>query len=335
MAHFEKTRYKTELARQAREVKKAEDSAEALERSRQAADRQAARDAKIQRKTAERAELEQLKHMEFSKKEAAKLKAAKAANKQRAREYKQLQQNLENRMARNEETRARKFEEFRENKVAKRTAQRNEIMARQRVRKEQHAQEVQERHAAHMAHAAAVDAKVVNLRKERRSKLKANQEEASVRDEEAEAKRRAYIDADRSQRIEKFSKQIAESELKSAAAMERANAERRFKNEVQALHFASRRVLVTRDEKRAAFLQEQRQREIDRKDEQTRRQRQELADLRERRALQARDFFVQRRKMANEQDKQMQYLRFFGRTTGQLRAGRKHVQNREFLVRRY
>lgn len=333
MAHFEKTRYKTELARQAREVKKAEDSAEALERSRQAADRQAARDAKIQRKTAERAGLEQLKHMEFSKKEAAKLKAAKAANKQRAREYKQLQQNLENRMARNEETRARKFEEFGENKVATRTAQRNEIMARQRVRKEQHAQEVQEQHAAHMAHAAAVDAKVVNLRKERRAKLKANQ--ASVRDEEAEAQRRAYIDADRSQQIEKFSKQIAESELKSAAAMERANAERRFKNEVQALHFASRRVLVTRDEKRAAFLQEQRQREIDRKDEQTRRQRQELADLRERRALQARDFFVQRRKMANEEDKQMQYLRFFGRTTGQLRAGRKHVQNREFLARRY
>ena len=333
MAHFEKTRYKTELARQAREVKKAEDSAEALERSRQAADRQAARDAKIQRKTAERAGLEQLKHMEFSKKEAAKLKAAKAANKQRAREYKQLQQNLENRMARNEETRARKFEEFGENKVAQRTAQRNEIMARQRVRKEQHAQEVQEQHAAHMAHAAAVDAKVVNLRKERRAKLKANQ--ASVRDEEAEAQRRAYIDADRSQQIEKFSKQIAESELKSAAAMERANAERRFKNEVQALHFASRRVLVTRDEKRAAFLQEQRQREIDRKDEQTRRQRQELADLRERRALQARDFFVQRRKMANEEDKQMQYLRFFGRTTGQLRAGRKHVQNREFLARRY
>eukprot|EP01052_Picozoa_sp_SAG31_P013681 SAG31_NODE_828_length_11716_cov_4.405785_10_plen_131_part_00 len=66
--------------------------------------------------------------------------------------------------------------------------------------------------------------------------------------------------------------------------------------------------------------------QIDRKDAQRDKVAKAKIDLRERRAQQARNFFVQRRKLAEIQDKELQNLRFYGRTTAELKASTSVVR---------
>ena len=83
---------------------------------------------------------------------------------------------------------------------------------------------------------------------------------------------------------------------------------------------------VERLAKKSEYEREIRQQEIDRKDAQTRALKEAKTELRERRARQSRNFFVQQRQMSEVQDKELQYLRFFGRTSGELKATKKQVE---------
>ena len=85
---------------------------------------------------------------------------------------------------------------------------------------------------------------------------------------------------------------------------------------------------MERLEKKSEYDREMRQQEIDRKDEQARQLHDAKVELRERRARQSRDFFVQQRQMADKTEKELQYLRFFGRPKGaSLNATRKQFES--------
>ena len=86
------------------------------------------------------------------------------------------------------------------------------------------------------------------------------------------------------------------------------------------MKFEAKRILVERAAKAQAYRARTVAALVDKKDLQRRRVAEAKNNLRERRAQQARDFFVQRRRLAEVQDKQLQNLRFYGRTTANLKA---------------
>lgn len=71
---------------------------------------------------------------------------------------------------------------------------------------------------------------------------------------------------------------------------------------------------------RREFEELQKQKQLDLKDEQSAQFKAAKDNIRARRARQAREFFVKRRQMADVENKEMQYLRYFGRSTGRLQA---------------
>lgn len=91
---------------------------------------------------------------------------------------------------------------------------------------------------------------------------------------------------------------------------------------------------VEKQRKKSEYEREMRQQEIDRKDAQTRDIKQRKEELRERRARQSRNFFVQQRQMADVSEKELQYLRFFGRESGELKATRKEVEHQMMVTAR-
>jgi hypothetical protein len=91
---------------------------------------------------------------------------------------------------------------------------------------------------------------------------------------------------------------------------------------------------VEKESKKFDYERESRQQEIDRKDAQTRALKETQTELRERRARQSRDFFVQKRQMADTSEKELQYLRFFGRESGELKATRKQVEQQMMATAR-
>ena len=102
----------------------------------------------------------------------------------------------------------------------------------------------------------------------------------------------------------------------------------RLRHEKSKLQFENKRITVERLEKKSEYDREMRQQEIDRKDEQARQLHDAKVELRERRARQSRDFFVQQRQMADKTEKELQYLRFFGRPKGaSLNATRKQFES--------
>lgn len=91
---------------------------------------------------------------------------------------------------------------------------------------------------------------------------------------------------------------------------------------------------VERQAKKSEYDREMRQQDIDRKDAQTRALKEAKTELRERRARQSRNFFVQQRKMADVREKELQYLRFFGRPPGELKATRQEVERQMMVTTR-
>jgi hypothetical protein len=92
-------------------------------------------------------------------------------------------------------------------------------------------------------------------------------------------------------------------------------AERMLRHERQKLKFEAKRMLVRRAEKAQQYRTQYVAAMIDRKDQQAAHLKQAKTDLRERRGQQARNFFVQKRRLAELQDKELQNLRFYGRTS--------------------
>lgn len=93
-------------------------------------------------------------------------------------------------------------------------------------------------------------------------------------------------------------------------------------------------VQVEKQRKKSEYEREMRQQEIDRKDAQTRALKEAKEELRERRARQSRNFFVQQRQMAEVSEKELQYLRFFGRESGELKATREEVEHQMMVTAR-
>ncbi len=91
---------------------------------------------------------------------------------------------------------------------------------------------------------------------------------------------------------------------------------------------------MEKQRKKSEYEREIRQQEIDRKDAQTRDIKERKEDLRERRARQSRNFFVQQRQMAEVSEKELQYLRFFGRESGELKATREEVEHQMMVTTR-
>ena len=83
---------------------------------------------------------------------------------------------------------------------------------------------------------------------------------------------------------------------------------------------------------RREFEELQKQKQLDLKDEQSAHFKAAKDNIRARRARQAREFFVKRRQMADLQNKDIQYLRYFGRSTGRLHAVWYTTKTRNFLV---
>jgi hypothetical protein len=150
---------------------------------------------------------------------------------------------------------------------------------------------------------------------------------ASIKAEEEAEKRRTEASQDALERkMKAIEERAAEKQLRSQEQYERSVQDTRLKNELGKLQFATKRVMVERLEKKHDYEREMRQQELDRKDAQTRSLNEAKLTLRERRARQSRNFFVQQRQMAEVQDKELQYLRFFGRTSGELKATKKQVE---------
>lgn len=178
--------------------------------------------------------------------------------------------------------------------------------------------------------------------------------------EEAEKRRNEAAQQALEQKMKAMEERAAQSQLQSQEQYEKAVQEKRLKNELGKLKFATKRVMVSAPDysfdsflstctnfltlntntqverlaKKSEYEREMRQQEIDRKDAQTRSLKEAKTELRERRARQSRNFFVQQRQMAELQDKELQYLRFFGRPSGELKATRRQVEHQMMVTSR-
>ena len=319
---IEKTRYKTELHRQARNTKREEDEEDHLAESRRLAEDRAQNMMNFEAQNAQNKNDATDKALKFARERAVKLERIKKLNAQKEAKLLATADRTEQKMEMSEKMRTQTMEikmttialqnEDKRLKAAKILADKVEQSALEREDKKLKLEEKWEEAVGRGA----------RIQEEKAGSLRRKQLASIAAEEEAEKRRTEAAQSRLEGKMRAIEERAAQKQARSQEQYEKSVQETRLKNELGKLQFATKRVMVERLEKKEEYEREIRQQEIDRKDAQTRSLKEAKIDIRERRARQSRNFFVQQRQMADVQEKELQYFRFFGRPTGSQPFGR-------------
>eukprot|EP01050_Picozoa_sp_SAG11_P010757 SAG11_NODE_1098_length_5875_cov_3.667936_2_plen_260_part_00 len=220
---------------------------------------------------------------------------------------------LEKKLARAEETRDKAFRLERKKRLAASVAERERHEEAVVQRLEEDERVAEDRCEQYRQHFEAVVTRAENLKAEKELQLQQRGDVELQREMAAEQTRIENFQAMVDEKIQNHLERAEEAEKRRSKLYQQKVADRRLQLEHQKLRFETKRLLVERAHKADEYRVSKVADLIQRKDQQQARVLNAKRALRERRAQQARDFFVRRRQMADDQQKELQNLRFYGR----------------------